>query len=823
MSQPDQNDHTPYDAKSITVLEGLNAVRERPGMYIGDTGFYGLHHLLMEIINNSVDEYLAGYCSLIEVTFHDDGSVSIIDDGRGIPVDIHEEYSIKYKKEVSAIELVLGHLHAGGKFGNKAYRVAGGLHGVGAACVNALSELFDVKVFKKEHCYEISYTKGVIKNKLTVSPNTYAAREHGTMVTFIPDKSIFSILDFDLDYICIKLKEIAVLSKGLKIIVNDLRNDPAFNIDFFYPGGISSYLCEIIPDRIIDPIFFEAEKDSAEGLLKIEIGFLWAESEQEKVYSYVNNITTPMGGGHVSGFYYSLTRIMNMYIKSSGLLKGNYSKINITGEDVREGLKAIISLKISNPQFEGQTKQRLSNSYVAPFVQQLLNDNLIAYLDKNRSIAIKATQRILLAAQARIVSKRARETVQRKNPLETARLPGKLIDCTTNSSEFSEIYIVEGNSAGGSAKMGRQREFQAVLPVRGKILNVEKATLDRVLQNDGIKSIVASLGCGIGDSFCLEKLRYNKVIIMTDADVDGSHIMTLLVTFFHKFMPILIKEGHLYLAKPPLYKLVHGKNTSYVDDEIDLAKKLWDMSLYKLTIHKITNIAYNSILEPTQNKLLDAIFSLYSLLKRVVHNGVSLEEFIQLYNTNHVMPRFVARHNEQRHILYDSTDVLNMAKENNLEVDGRLYDLIDHTISRIVTKNISIVSLFEENVDNELAMLEKHGLDLNCFRKQTYPILEVSTTDTMEHTDIYSLLELIEYVKNITKGKIDLYRYKGLGEMNDHELGDTTMNPVTRVLIKVCCDDEEVYYVRQLLMGEEVEPRKKFISEYALSISQLDI
>ncbi|HAB99385.1 MAG TPA: DNA gyrase subunit B, partial [Parachlamydiales bacterium] len=529
-----------YDASSITVLEGLQAVRERPGMYIGDTHVNGLHQLVYEVVDNCIDEAMAGYCTEILITLHADGAVSVEDNGRGIPIQKHEKESQKQGREVTALEVVMTILHAGGKFDKNTYKVSGGLHGVGVSCVNALSKKLVATVNKDGSVYEMTFERGKPMGPLKTIGTT---AKRGTVVWFLADDTIFSTTTYDYDILLNRLRELAFLNRGITIIFQDERDPAREPVRFNYEGGISSfvsYLNETKTPLFSKPIYIHAVREGHDGPVEFEVAMQWNDTYVENIYSYVNNIATRQGGTHLTGFSTALTRVLNNYMKSHSLVKAD--KISVGGEDMREGLTAVISAKVPNPQFEGQTKQKLGNSEVAGIVQTIVGEELTTFLDENPTIAKMIVEKAIIAAQAREAAKKARELTLRKTALDSARLPGKLTDCQERNPELCEIYIVEGDSAGGSAKMGRDRRFQAILPIRGKILNVEKARLQKILQNTEVGAMVAALGCGIGaDNFTLEKLRYHKIIIMTDADVDGSHIRTLLLTFFYRHMPALVE------------------------------------------------------------------------------------------------------------------------------------------------------------------------------------------------------------------------------------------------------------------------------------------
>ena len=565
---------TGYGAQDIQVLEGLEAVRKRPGMYIGDTSTRGLHHLVYEVVDNSIDEALAGFCTHIEVTIHQDNSVTVVDDGRGIPVDMH-------KTGRPAIEVVLTVLHAGGKFGGGGYTISGGLHGVGVSVVNALSEKMDVQVWRDGKTHEIAFVRGHISELL----HSYGHVETtGTKVTFLPDKEIFTEgVEFSFDTLASRFRELAFLNKGLRITLTDERDDEKYSESYHYEGGLKSFVKYLNTNKsTIHPnvIDFEGDRDG----IFIEIAMQYNDGFSENVYSFANNINTIEGGTHLSGFRAALTRTINDYARRSGLIKQNEE--NLSGDDVREGLTAVISVKVPNPQFEGQTKTKLGNSEVKGIADTLISEGLHIYLEEHPVDGKKIIEKALLASRAREAARKARELTRRKNALEVSSLPGKLADCSERNPEMTEIYLVEGDSAGGSAKSGRDRRFQAILPLRGKILNVEKARLDRILNNEEIRSMITAFGTGIGQEFDLSKLRYYKIIIMTDADVDGAHIRTLLLTFFYRYLTPLLEEGHIYIAQPPLYQLRKGRSKWYMYSDEELAQKLDEIGRENITVQR---------------------------------------------------------------------------------------------------------------------------------------------------------------------------------------------------------------------------------------------
>lgn len=562
-----------YGANQIQILEGLEAVRKRPGMYIGSTSARGLHHLVYEVVDNSIDEALAGYCTHIEVTIHKDNSITVTDNGRGIPVDMHESGK-------PAVEVVLTVLHAGGKFGGSGYKVSGGLHGVGVSVVNALSTNMEVKVKRDGKIHEITFEKGVTKEPLKVVGQT---DETGALVHFVPDAEIFDETVYDYDTLRHRLRELSFLNRGITIILTDERPEEVRQETFYFEGGISSFVEHLNRNKEVinpEPVYFNGTKDTT----VVEIALQYNTSYSENIYSFVNNINTEEGGTHLAGFKSALTRAANDFARRQGIIKNNED--NLVGEDIREGLTCVISIKLREPQFEGQTKTKLGNSEVRGIVDSIVSEGLSEYFEENPVISKKIIEKSIMASRAREAARKARELTRRKNALEVSSLPGKLADCSVKDPEQAEIYLVEGDSAGGSAKQGRDRRFQAILPLRGKILNVEKARLDKILNNEEIRTMITAFGSGIGSEFDITKRRYGKIIIMTDADVDGAHIRTLLLTFFYRYMRPLIENGHVYIAQPPLYQIRKGRSHWYTYSDEELAQKLDEIGRDGITVQR---------------------------------------------------------------------------------------------------------------------------------------------------------------------------------------------------------------------------------------------
>lgn len=818
-----------YDASSITVLEGLQAVRERPGMYVGDTGVAGLHQLVYEVVDNCIDEAMAGYCTAIYVNLHKDGSASIEDNGRGIPIQRHEKESTRQGRDVSALEVVMTILHAGGKFDKNTYKVSGGLHGVGVSCVNALSKKLVAQVYKNGSVYEMEFSKGKPQTELKVTGST---DKRGTKIIFWPDESIMTATNFDYDILAKRLRELAFLNRGINIYFHDERSEDKDDVNFCYAGGINSfvsYLNENKQPLFPTPIYIKGLKEGSDGPVEVEISMQWNDTFNEVVFSYVNNISTRHGGTHFSGFSAALTRVLNNYIKTHNILKND--KIGITGEDMREGLTAVISVKVPNPQFEGQTKQRLGNSDVGSIVQQVVGEELTTILDENPGIAKAISEKAILAAHAREAARKARDLTLRKSALDSARLPGKLTDCQEKDPAFCEIYIVEGDSAGGSAKMGRDRRFQAILPIRGKILNVEKARLDKVLGNQEVGTMIAALGCGIGsDGFNLEKLRYHKIIIMTDADVDGSHIRTLLLTFFYRNMPALIENQFIYIAQPPLYKVTRKKKSQYIHSEKEMDDYLMDLGL--------SDIAFSldggkEHLSDTERKaLVTLILEAESFALRLERKGISFREFIAAKSPEGRLPQFQIDLADGVRFVYSTSEFETLKKADEV----RQRSIHEETIREIPAeelteemkifkpKRLHFIELYEEGSLADLQeKLSRYGFLLEDYSIARRPLIQVKEDEGREHS-FSTLKEVGDFIRVNGRKGIEIQRYKGLGEMNADQLWETTMDPAKRTLVKITLEDvvaaDQMF---TMLMGEEVGPRRVFIEKHALSVENLDI
>lgn len=818
-----------YNASSITVLEGLQAVRERPGMYIGDTGSNGLHQLIYEAVDNCIDEAMAGFCSAIWVTLHSDGSATIEDNGRGIPVEKHEKESLKRGRDVSALEVVMTVLHAGGKFDKDTYKVSGGLHGVGVSCVCALSRKMVVQVYKNGKIYEIEFSKGFVTKPLSIVGET---SKQGTKITFWPDETIMNVVEFDYDIITNRLRELAFLNRGINIYFHEERNDEKDDVNFCYSGGLASfvsYLNENKKPLFPTPVYIQGSRPGDDADIEMEVSLQWNDTYTETIYCYVNNIATRHGGTHLTGFSTALTRVLNNYIKSHNFQK--HDKFQTTGEDLREGLTAVISVRVANPQFEGQTKQRLGNSDVGSVVQQVVGEELAIFLDEHPQIAKMIAEKAILAAQAREAARKARELTLRKSALDSGRLPGKLTDCQEKNPEFCEIYIVEGDSAGGSAKQGRDRRFQAILPVRGKILNVEKARLDKVLQNQEVGTMISALGCGIGkDGFQVEKLRYHKIIIMTDADVDGSHIRTLLLTFFYRHMLALIENNYVYIAQPPLYRITRKKVSRYIHSEKEMDDYLLELGISDLKAQlpgKAEALSSGQFQE-----MMQIILEIEAFVLRLEKKGISFREFIAAKNSEGVYPRFHINLVDGQKFAYSSSEFEAFRKSDEEAQRRRHEEKLASIPETEVTAEMRTFSpgrlYFIELYEEEFLSALLHKLSSFSFELENYFLangfLVEIIDDAGKKHPFATLREAIDFIRNNGRKGIEVQRYKGLGEMNADQLWETTMDPKKRTLIKVTLPDLiAADHMFTMLMGEDVPPRRAFIEQHALSVKNLDV
>jgi len=796
-----------YDATSIKVLEGLEAVRLRPAMYIGSTGDYGLHHLVYEVVDNAVDEALAGFCKNIEVTIHLDNSITVADDGRGIPVEIHPE------EGVSAAEVVMTKLHAGGKFDNKAYKVAGGLHGVGVSCVNALSEWLKLEIWRDGSLWQQEYRRGQPQGPLERAGK--AGRKTGTRITFRPDATIMSTVEFNYDTLAQRLRELAFLNKGLRITLTDERVDPPRFHEFHYGGGIAEFIKHLNKGKNVlheKPIYFEGCKELPDGgTLFIEVGIQYNDKYNETVFSFANSINTVDGGTHLSGFRAALTRTINLYGQQAGLFKD--FKDNLTGDDVREGLTAVISVKVPKPQFEGQTKSKLNND-IQGYVTQFVNEKLSEYFDKHPDVMRKIVGKAIEAARAREAARKAKELARRKGALDSGGLPGKLADCQERDPARSELFLVEGESAGGTAKAGRDRRYQAILPLKGKILNVEKARYEKMLSHEEIRAMIAAIGTGIGpQDFDISKLRYGKIIIMTDADIDGSHIRTLLLTFFFRQMQELITRGHVFVAQPPLYRIKRGNKEKYIKDDKEFTREILEWATEHLTV----GLAGNGVrLEGAALRdflaQLDE-FQQYRLrLERRLRDGRVVELLARPELRLDVRADFATPEG-----LQPLAEALR-----NAGIEPQLQRDDEHSAWKLLFRDPTHA---ERTIDIELAEQPEYRRFRKLARaiaEYERPPFEVSRDGRPELRP--SLTELLSYVKTEAMRDCHVQRYKGLGEMNAEQLWETTMNAETRTLLRVelrdLVESDEIF---STLMGEDVESRRKFIEQNALEVRNLDV
>ena len=814
-----------YDSSKITVLEGLEAVRKRPAMYIGSTGLPGLHHLVYEVVDNSVDEILAGGATTITVTIKDDMTCSIQDDGRGIPVDLRKNAKDAKLRNKSALEVVMTVLHAGGKFDSGAYKVSGGLHGVGVSCVNALSETMDVEVRRNGHIHFQRYHRGKPEAPVQIIGDT---DEHGTKVTFHADKEIFGDVAFSYETIGNRLRELAFLNAGVKIIYTDERKEDNPTVTFHFEGGIAQFVKFLNTNKTVinpEPIYLTKEV----GDNYISFAIQYNESYSENVFSFVNNIHTVEGGTHLSGFRASLTRIINEYIKSNNLSK--HKDISVGGDDIKEGLTAVLSVKIPHPQFEGQTKTKLGNSEVEGIVRSVVGETLATFFEENPKTARAICEKCVGAAVAREAARKARDLTRRKGALEGGGLPGKLADCQEKDAAKCEIFLVEGDSAGGSAKQGRDRVFQAMLPLRGKILNVEKAPLVKILSSDTIRDLIAAVGTGVGEGdggFDISKLRYHKIILMADADVDGQHISTLLLTFFYRQLKPLIEGGHIYLAQPPLYKVKKGKSEQYLQTDDQMQQWLMKEGLASVTV---TDMDKNTVLSGDQLKdLLKVLRDVEDILGKLEIKNITLNDFlaflaegrVPLYRTPLQSGGFRYYYTEHEYRDYENQYM--QEKRAELEADG-----VDTT----TVSNDSLVpepqSLFEFG---KLLAAEKK-METFGFTFKNYPVIEnekerihplFKVNNGKTDALVYSLAELLHAVKEAASSGATIQRYKGLGEMNPEQLWETTMDPAKRKLIQVRINDvADTEQAFTMLMGDRVEPRRDFIQSHGLEVKNLDI
>jgi DNA gyrase subunit B len=799
---------TEYGAESIQVLEGRDAVRKRPAMYIGSTGEMGLHHLVYEVVDNSVDEALAGYCDTIDVFIHMDNSITVIDNGRGIPTDIHKQ------EGRSAAEVVMTVLHAGGKFDSNSYKVSGGLHGVGVSCVNFLSEWLKLEIWRDGKTNEMEFQVGIPVSPLAETGTT---TKRGTKITFKPDGDIFEDTIYSFDKLSERLREKAFLNKGIRISIKDEREETEKSHEFFYKGGIAEFVKHLNKNKSPlhdEPLYFELVGDD----LSVEVSMQYNDSYDEKIFSFANNINTVDGGTHLSGFRGAITRTINNYAESSGLTKN--AKVTLTGDDVREGLVAVISVKIPQPQFEGQTKGKLNSPVKGP-VESFLNEKLGEFFEQNPGVAKKIVGKAVDAARARDAARKAREIV-RKSAMTGSGLPGKLADCQEKDPAFSEIYIVEGDSAGGSAKQGRDRKNQAVLPLKGKILNVEKARFDKMLGHGEIKALITALGAGIGkEDFDVTKLRYHKICLMTDADVDGSHIRTLLLTFFYRQMPELVDGGFVYIAQPPLFKVKRGKKEEYIKDETSMFRYLMRVGTNDVKITSDSRTIEGRELAKTLEQITEFKKYFGRFVRRIGGDEKLLSALIDAFSGRESV---LAKHGVKLKKVFAQEELM-AEVEARLSNEGFATELIPDIEHGLFEIEISYPNgnktIFDWNMASYVEF--QKAVDLNRSLEADYPgpfvLGENGTSEA-----IATRSELLEKVTSLAKKDLSIQRYKGLGEMNPEQLWETTMDPEKRTLLQVRVEDMiETDAIFTVLMGDQVEPRRKFIEDNALDVKNLDV
>jgi len=820
-----------YNADKITVLEGLEAVRKRPAMYIGSTSAAGLHHLVYEVVDNSIDEAMAGFCNEIEVTIHSDNSVTVLDNGRGIPTEIHKQ------KKKSALEVVMTILHAGGKFDHNAYKVSGGLHGVGVSVVNALSEWLEVEVGRKGKKYYQKYIRGVPEKDVKEIGET---KRTGTKVIFKADPKIFETTEYNYDTLSTRMRELAYLNKGIKIKIKDERGDEVKSETFQFEGGIIEFVKGMNKNKETlnkKPIYMEGEKDK----IQVEVSIQYNDGFSENMLSFVNNIKTIEGGTHLSGFKTALTKAVSFYAKKNNLIKSE--NVNLQGDDVREGLSAVVSVKVPDPQFEGQTKAKLGNSEVEGIVNSIVYEKLVQYFEEQPTEAKRIVTKGIGAAEAREAARKARDLARRKSALDSGGLPGKLADCQEDDPVLCELFLVEGDSAGGSAKQGRDRKYQAILPLKGKIINVEKARIDKVLNNEEIQTIITAIGGGVGkDTFDVSKVRYHKIILMTDADVDGAHIRTLLLTFLFRQARPLIDSGYVYIAQPPLYKVKKGKTEKYVKNDKEMNMFLIEEGVTDLKLVQMSKRGKDKeFTDKTFREILHDAIELEHVVPKIRKTGVDVASYISNRENMSKLPMFemsykskVYYSNSEDELAKSIKKIIPKIKPKNLDEeienmksgrnsDVKLIDfrevaeirIVDEILKKLESRGLDATELFEE----ELEVADTKGKD---GKKEMHAMFTIK--EDKNETLIFSIKELIDFVKNRAKEGINMQRYKGLGEMNPEQLWETTMNPDLRTLVQVHMEDalkaDEIFTV---LMGDVVEPRREFIEKHALEVKNLDI
>jgi DNA gyrase subunit B len=808
---PNPGGENVYDSTSIKVLEGLEAVRLRPAMYIGSTGEMGLHHLVYEVVDNSVDEALAGHANEVTVIIHDDNSVTVIDNGRGIPVDMHED------EGVSAAQVVMTKLHAGGKFDSKSYKVSGGLHGVGVSCVNALSERLELEIWRDGYTWTQEYSCGIPKAPLVKAGK--AGRKTGTRVTFKPDTTIMTASEFNYDTLAQRLRELAFLNKGLKITLTDERSDPEKQTEFLYSGGVAEFIRHLNRGKQVlheKPIHFEMDREMPNGTrITMEVALQYNDTYSENVFSFANNINTVDGGTHLTGFRTALTRTINAFGQQQGLFRD--VKENLSGDDVREGLTAVVSVKVPQPQFEGQTKGKLNSDIAGPMAQ-FVNEKLSEYFDKNATIGRRIVAKAIDASRAREAARKARDLTRRKGALESGGMPHKLADCQEKDPERCELFLVEGESAGGTAKQGRDRRFQAILPLKGKILNVEKARYDKMLGHEEIRAMITAMGTGIGkDDFDATKIRYGKIIIMTDADVDGSHIRTLLLTFFFRHMHELILRERVYIAQPPLYRIKKGKTEKYLKDEKEFTKEIMRRATENLSLEVHSNGAgAEAVIEGAELRTFLTNLNEYEETFHKLERRLRDARVVEVLSNIDLRLDNKTEFQEEANVkpVFEALKKLELNPVLRKDEEHSAYEVVFHDSTNAERRiGVALTSQPEYRRFRTLARTVAR------YNKPPFVVIK------NEHRDAQpNWAELLEYVKSEGKKDVTVTRYKGLGEMDYDQLADTTMNPEKRVLRQVRLEDavqsEEIF---STLMGEDVESRRKFIEENALDVKNLDV
>lgn len=767
-----------YSADNIKVLKGLEAVRKRPGMYIGDTNVNGLHHLIYEVVDNSIDEAMAGHCNTISITLTKEGSAIIEDNGRGIPVDMHPT------ENLPAATVVLTVLHAGGKFDKDSYKVSGGLHGVGVSVVNALSKKLVMTIHKNGNIYTQEFSCGIPKTGLDIIGTS---KKNGTTIEFIPDDEIFEVTVFDREVLARRFKELAYLNRNITIHFKDERDN--FNESYHFEGGLRQFVEHLNKKVLVSQVFSFSDNESD---TEVEIALAYNDGYDEKVLSFVNNIKTPEGGTHEAGFRAGLSRAITSYIDANANAREKDNKI--TGDDVREGLVAIVSVKVMEPQFEGQTKGKLGSSFVKPIVQKLTYEKIAKFFEENPNDAKAIMQKALMAARGREAAKKARELTRKKDSLMVGTLPGKLADCQSKDPSISELYLVEGDSAGGSAKQGRDRVFQAILPLKGKILNVEKSRLDKILKSDEIKNMITALGCGIGEEFDINRIRYQKIIIMTDADVDGSHIQTLLLTFFFRYLKPVIEAGYLYIAQPPLYRFKKGKKEIYLRDEKALSEYLIE--------NGIENFAFEGVGTP----------DLLEILRFASHYRLTLKELEKRFAMIDVVKYMI----EHRDLISLPMSELYIKLEEFVQQKG--YNILNKRVEE------EKIHLYVQTHEGLVDLVIDDSLFTHPLFEEAYYVHNLILERDLSFLGEKDILTILEEIEESAKKGAYIQRYKGLGEMNPEQLWETTMTPENRRLLKVqITDDMEASDVFSLFMGDEVEPRRAYIQDHAKDVKHLDV